>query len=242
MTYLRPVLPFLLLLILLGFSRSSSRFWRRTGILAGIALFLWAWPPFAWLLTGTLEWRYPATAFPAGEAEAIVVLSGGSYQGHPAHAKPLVALDTYLRCQHAAWLYNHWRKLPVVATGGGWSDAAVSTIMRPVLENAGVPPAMISTEEQSTSTYENAYFTAALLRQRGLQKIALVTEAYHMLRSEQSFRKQGLDVLPAPSNYRAVPFRFTLGNLLPSAKAILTNDDALHEWIGLLWYKASGKV
>ena len=118
MTYLRPVLPLLLLLIFLGFSRYSSRSWKRTAILACAVLFLWAWPPFAWLLSGTLEWRYPATAYPAGEADAIVVLSGGTGPPGPAEPAPLPALDTYLRCQRAAWLYKHWRNLPVVASGG----------------------------------------------------------------------------------------------------------------------------
>ena len=101
---------------------------------------------------------------------------------------------------------------------------------------------MVTTEERSTSTYENVFFTADILRRRNIRKIALVTEAYHMQRSEKSFRKQGLEVIPAPCNFRTLDFERSIAGFLPSGKTIRENDDALHEWIGLVWYKISGKI
>jgi len=242
MTYLRPVLPILLLLIVVGCSRWTSQRWRRIALLGCAALFLWAWPPFAWLFSGTLEWHYPAAIPSGGTAEAIVVLSGGGWPGNPSQPHPFPALDTYNRCRCAAWLHTHWRPLPVIASGGAWDAVVLSILMRPVLEASGVPAAMIATEERSTSTYENALYTAELLRQRGIRKIVLVTDANHMLRSERSFRKQGLEVAPAPCNFNALTFKWSLANFLPSGKAALINDDVLHEWIGLVWYKLSSKI
>src|SRR5688572_12031838 len=241
LTYLQPVVPVLLLLIILGFSRSSKR-WRRIGMAACLGLFLWSWPPAAWLMSGTLEWRYPLALYPAGDAEAIVVLSSAGLPANSSQPEPGVAFDTYLRCRHAAWLYRKWRSVPVIATGGRTNAGIISVLMKRELESEGVPSTMISTEEESRSTYENAALTADLLRQRGISRIALVTEAYHMLRSERSFRKQGLTVIPAPCNRRTLELQRSLAGFLPSAKAIRTNDDALHEWIGLIWYKLSGKI
>jgi uncharacterized SAM-binding protein YcdF (DUF218 family) len=66
------------------------------------------------------------------------------------------------------------------------------------LEQEGVPPSKIWTEEQSRSTYENALYSAKLLHGSGIHRIALVMEADSMLRAELCFRKQGLEVTPAP--------------------------------------------
>lgn len=193
-------------------------------------------------MSGTLEWRYPATLSSANEADAIVVLSGGGGPGTPSQPQSVPALDTYLRCKCAAWLYTYWRSVPIIASGGPADAVVLSLLMRPVLEASGVPPGMIATEERSTSTYENAVYTAQLLRRRGIQKIVLVTDAQHMLRSERSFQKQGLIVTPAPCAFNTLSFHLSPANFLPSGKAILVNDDVLHEWIGLLWYKFSGKI
>jgi uncharacterized SAM-binding protein YcdF (DUF218 family) len=97
-------------------------------------------------------------------------------------------------------------------------------------------------EDRSHSTYENALYAAQLLRSRNVHRVVLVTEAYHMLRGVQCFRRQGIDVIPAPCFYRYLHFTGTWREFLPSAGAMHDNDEALHEWIGLLWYRMSGKI
>jgi len=110
--------------------------------------------------------------------------------------------------------------------------------MRCVLEKGGVPAERVWTEERSTSTHENAAFTAELLAKKGIRRIALVTEAYHMLRAERCFRQQGLDVVPAPCRFEGL--EGTGGAILPEADAIHWNNLVLHEWVGLLWYRLRG--
>jgi len=239
MTYLQPAL--LALLLFTAFSLARRR--RRAVWLGLILIFLWTWPPFAWLLSGSLEWFYPARPVPAGDAQAIVVLGGGTEPSNPTIPEPYVGWGSYQRCKEAAWLYHHWRALPIFASGGAEnSDVAVAQLMKTALEADGVPPSSITVEDRSGSTYENGVFTAALLRSRGIRKVALVTHAYHMLRSEKVFRKQGLDVTPAPCAAYTAGLQLSIHNVLPSAAAVAANDSVLHEWVGLVCYKLMGRI
>jgi uncharacterized SAM-binding protein YcdF (DUF218 family) len=243
MSYLQMVFPFLILSIVCGALRGGTRNGKLMVILPAVTLFFWTWPPFAWLLAGTLEWQYPVATMPRGDAAAMVILGGGVYPSNQSQPEPLLAQDSFLRCQHAVWLYQHWHPVPIAVSGGPVQDRViVSALMREMLEAEGVPPPLIWTEGHSTSTYENAVRTAELLRARGIHKIALVTEAYHMSRAVQCFRRQGFDVVPAPCSYRTLEFRFDMSHFIPGAKSVISNENVIHEWIGLAWYKLSGKI
>jgi uncharacterized SAM-binding protein YcdF (DUF218 family) len=97
-----------------------------------------------------------------------------------------------------------------------------------------VPDEAIWTEEQSRSTHEDAVLGAEILRRHGIGRIALVVDAQSMPRAEACFRKEGMIVIPAPSEFRE--FEYSLDEFLPSWKAIKRNEVTLHEAAGLAWY------
>jgi uncharacterized SAM-binding protein YcdF (DUF218 family) len=106
--------------------------------------------------------------------------------------------------------------------------------MRVLLQQAGVPDEKIWTEERSRTTHENALFGAEVLRRHAITAIALVVDASSMLRAEACFRKAGITVVAAPSEFREFgPLR---GELLPNWEAIRRNEITLHESLGLAWY------
>jgi uncharacterized SAM-binding protein YcdF (DUF218 family) len=112
--------------------------------------------------------------------------------------------------------------------------------MRELLRRAGVPENMIWTEERSRSTHENAMYGTAILRQHGVEHIALVVEAQSMPRAAACFRKEGLNVTPAPSDFRTWgPLR---DELVPNWKALRRNEITLHEVLGLAWYRLRGWI
>src|ERR1017187_9420820 len=243
MTYLPGGLCGLILLLVMGeLLRRRFRRGRYLSMAALIGLFLWSWPPSTALFALTLERRHSFAQYAAGEADAIVVLSASVYPSDASEPEALPGYGTFLRCQYAAWLYRNWKPLPIVASGGMDHDIVMADIMRQTLENVGVPDGMIWTEGASRSTYESALFTARLLRAKNIHRIVLVTEAYHMPRSAQCFRKQGLDVVPAGCDYRYIQFRGKWLQFFPSPHMISTNEDVLHEWIGLVWYRLSGRI
>jgi uncharacterized SAM-binding protein YcdF (DUF218 family) len=112
--------------------------------------------------------------------------------------------------------------------------------MRKILASDGVPIDAIWTEERSRSTHESALYAARMLQEKGIHRIALVTEAYHMLRAEMCFRKQAFQVVPVPCRF--LRFDGNLRELLPSAESIRRNELALHEAVGLLWYWIKNRI
>lgn len=246
MTYLQPVFPLLLLLALvqaIRCRRSLAPPAFRGLALAVVALFLASWEPAAWLLSRCLEGRYPPRGYPTGDAGAIVVLASAVYPPSPPMPDPRAGADTYERCQYAAWLFKHWKPLPILASGGGGfvDSPPYAFAMREALEREGVPASSIWVEDRSRTTHENAAYSAAILRQKGIQRIVLVTDAYHMLRADACFRKESFAVIPAACGYRTYS-TFRLANLLPGWEPIAWNEDAVHESVGLAWYKLHGWI
>jgi len=91
----------------------------------------------------------------------------------------------------------------------------------------------------SGSTRDSAVAVAETLRSRGMRRIALVTEAYHMMRAERCFRKQGLETLPAPCGFRTL--KFNAGEwLFPGWNPLSYNEAALHEYGGIAVYWLRG--
>ena len=122
MTYLQPVFPLVLLLALIqiiSYRRSFKSPAFRGLALALVVVFLASWEPAAWLLSRCLGGRYPPREYPAGDAQAIVVLASAVYPPCSPMPTPRAGADTYERCQYAAWLFKHWKPLPILASGGG---------------------------------------------------------------------------------------------------------------------------
>ena len=211
-----------------------------------VAMFLWGWGPGAALFSRTLEGQFPFRRLPPDDASAIVVLSGSFYPPDRSQPETLPGYGTYLRCHHAARLYTQWKAVPVIVTTGPVRRFGkiidTAPAMKQVLEEEGVPASMIWTENQSLTTYENALHTAVLLNRKGIHRIVLVTEAFHMPRAYWAFRGQGISVLPSPCAYYAPRFEATWKSLLiPRPVYMEINEINLHEWVGLVWYKLSGK-
>jgi uncharacterized SAM-binding protein YcdF (DUF218 family) len=212
-------------------------------VAAAVIVFLYCWPPVAWLVAATLEQRYPIAPFPPGEADAIVVLSANVYPSNPSQREALPGFSTYERCSHAAWLYRHWRQLPVVVSGGTGMPGSpvISAVMKRTLMEQGVPEMVITEESHSGTTFENAVYVGDLLLPKGVRRIALVTEGNHMWRAELCFRKQGFAVLPAPCAYHTYELTSLSDVLIPKPWAITVNEQCLHEWIGLAVYRLRGQ-
>ena len=69
--------------------------------------------------------------------------------------------------------------------------------MRDFIVALGVPRNVISVEERSRNTHENALYTAALVRDWPGTKVLLTSDC-HMRRAHAAFRRAGLDVWNLP--------------------------------------------
>jgi len=116
----------------------------------------------------------------------------------------------------------------------------VATTMRELLLSAGVPDEKIWMEDRSRSTHENAAFSAQVLRQRGVHRVVLVVDARSMLRAEGCLRREGIEVVAAPSRFRYLSA--IVEDWIPGWSAVKGNEITLHETLGLLWYRLRGWI
>jgi uncharacterized SAM-binding protein YcdF (DUF218 family) len=75
-----------------------------------------------------------------------------------------------------------------------------------------------------------------MLARNGIDSIVLVTHGFHMGRARRAFERAGMAVLPAPHGFGADVPSSTVLRWLPSAAALAATRDALHEWLGDVWY------
>ena len=241
MTYTKPLLLLFSCVAVAGLLRVRNCRRKLLLVCGMVSLLLLCWPPVDWLLARPLEAWYPVQPPPQEPApQAIVVLSSSVEPPRRERPFPVPDHETVRRSAFAAWLHTSWPELPVLACGAGDRQEPDSRIMRQLLRQAGVPDSLIWTEERSRSTYQNALYGAGILRERGISRIALVVDARSMLRASACFRKQGIQVIPAPSSFRI--FGTFSEELLPDAGAITSNELTLHEVLGMGWYWMRGWI
>src|ERR1035437_550283 len=109
----------------------------------------------------------------AGQADAMVVLGGGSLE----------------RAERAAELFKAGETPRIICSGLG--DAGVNAAF---LTNSDVPTAAILLEPKSHTTRENAKFSIPLLRALGAKRVIIVTTWYHSRRALACFEHYAPDI------------------------------------------------
>jgi len=102
----------------------------------------------------------------------------------------------------------------------------------------GVPASLISIDEKSRTTRENALNVKAMLVQQHLGDAILVTSASHMPRALATLRAVGVRAEPVPVPDPAI--EPASSPIEPSVPAYRESKRYLHEYAGLLYYRLRG--
>jgi uncharacterized SAM-binding protein YcdF (DUF218 family) len=206
--------------------------------LALVWLWLWSMPVMSHWLASQIENQFPQVPIASvPHAQAMVVLGGAV--SPPMSGQTEIDLQSGAdRVWYAARLFHAGKAPLVLLSGGGdlehqaFSEARAMAVF---LQDLGVPAQAIALEETSRNTRQNAAFSAALLKARGVEHILLVTSALHMPRALALFKAQGLQVTPAPTDFEASqdPSSDLLA-WLPDAGALNGSALAMKEWVGKL--------
>lgn len=234
---------------LIALTVMSARAGRRaSSVLAGLLaalLYAFSIDPIAGALIGPLEKRWPplddtSIALERGATD-IVALGGGLLPRSPEYMGKASLAGPSVHRASAALRISRETGLPLLFSGGGRNDAAgeesEAEAARRFWVGLGADPSTIRLETRSRDTDENARFVAEIV---GKGPIVLVTSASHMPRAVLAFSKAGIEVVPAPTDFRVNADASFLDTdpigWLPSAKSLEVSSWALHEYIGLLYY------
>jgi uncharacterized SAM-binding protein YcdF (DUF218 family) len=167
----------------------------------------------AWVLAGcAVDW-YGRSRKAHGQWDAIVVAGATVWRG----GRPSKALTRRTLAGVELWKQGYAPRL--VLTGGvGAHGPAEGVVAARIAREQGVPESALIVEDRSHSTEENARFARELL---GASRVLVVTDAYHVLRSELIYRRH---------------FEEAALVGLPIGKTPALASGALREVPALLWY------
>lgn len=205
----------------------------------------WSLPASSLWAGGRLEQLYPYTdASNLPPAQAIVVLGGHTAGGRLNWFQPYDRETAQTRTDSAAQLYRAERA-PLILLSGAALDGSQSEAetMANALRKSGIPSDALLLERKSFNTYENAVYSARILKKLGISRVLVVTSALHMPRAIAVFSKQGLTPIAAPSAPQIkVPDDPDFSFWLPDQRTFFASRSIIKEYIGLLVYWLRGWI
>ncbi|MHB9878797.1 YdcF family protein [Pacificimonas sp. ICDLI1SI03] len=231
--------PFWLSTAALLFLARGQHFLAKTSLAAAATLFLlFGLLPTGEVLVRLLEDRFEQPAF-LPQVDRILVLAGGEDSFASArtgqvefgvHGDRSVAAGLLAKRHPSAKLYiagyGRMGKLPT-------SDTRISA--RYWAESGIAAERIIEVEGTSDSCANLSGYAAAAPS----GPVVLVTSAFHMPRAMACARSAGVNAIPYPVDVQ-------VGSQIQWRPQIERNlsllDLALHEWIGLVWYRVHGRI
>lgn len=214
--------------------------YRRLGhgmvILGVVGTFVLAMPVVSRNLLIALEEGLPLQPPADAPPQAIVILGGDLRRSGDTivtlHPGPL-SLE---RLRDGALLYRQTH-LPILITGGHErrNEPSIAAVMADSMQHDFLVPVQW-VEDRAHDTWENAQFSAAILREHGIKSVYVVTQAWHMRRALIAFSHTGITVTAAPTRFDEVPEPFLAMSFVPNAGGWLAAFYAAHEWVGCAWY------
>ncbi|HSQ80037.1 MAG TPA: YdcF family protein [Casimicrobiaceae bacterium] len=204
---------------------------------AGIALLLLlAMPAVAGFLVRCLDTTPAFDPTRATNAQAIVILGGGTRRHAPEYGGATLSTLGLQRVRYGARLAR-LTGLPVLVSGGSVEKGAPveALLMRDVLTHEyGVSVRWVET--RSRNTHENAVDSAAILKAAGITHVILVVHSFDVPRARAEFEAAGIDPIVAPTGIPpAVPTE--VGDFLPGASGLQQSYWALYEILGGMLYR-----
>lgn len=231
---LPPTSLILLALIGLWLTNKYPRIGKTLSVLSLGTLLILSLPITGNALLQSLETAPPSNAAQLKDIQAIVILGGGKNNEAPEFDKQdTVNRWTLQRLRYGAYLQQLTGK-PILVTGGSpfggrsEADAMAETLKRDFHAKD------IWVEDQSKDTAENAAFSTDILKQQGIQRVAIISQAWHLPRAIKLFGQQGLTVYPAPTGYTNEDNE-PVTRLLPKASALDKSSMALKEYLGRIF-------
>jgi uncharacterized SAM-binding protein YcdF (DUF218 family) len=191
-----------------------------------------------------LENRYPRPGWPT-HVDGVLVLGSGFDVNILRRRHAPQANEGINRLVAAMAVARHYPQARVVFSGGSavliGAENAESVTARYVLDELGLSPGRLVLESRARNTYENILFAKELVKPKRGEVWLLVTAAIHMPRAMAIARKLGWPMIAWPSDFITAPGDQGIDLFNVSGNLGLT-DYAVHEWIGMLAYRLSGKA
>lgn len=192
-----------------------------------------------WLLT-PLEDRFPQPVLPS-RVDGIIALGGGVDALISAGRGQTATNEAGERLTALAVLARRYPLARIVYSSGSnsllWPEVKEAPAARNLLVDLGLDERRIIIEQNSRTTRDNALFCQEILQPKPGEVWLVVTSAVHMPRAMGAFRAIGWPVIAYPVDYLTPGPSFPVTATTPTLGRL---EAALHEWIGLAYYRWRG--
>jgi len=205
--------------------------------------FLWflviSYSPFSNAIIKPLESEYKAYLNVDKSLKYVMVLGSGNITNRNISSLSQLSRVSLSRLSEAIKIYNQLDDAKLITSGYTGRDKITpnAIAVRDAAIELGVSKDNIIVSEKPRDTIEEARLIKPILKD---QKFILVTSAAHMPRAIRIFKAEGLNPIPAPTNFLARNDGFY--EKPPMGEEILKAERALHEYVGILWHSILEKV
>jgi uncharacterized SAM-binding protein YcdF (DUF218 family) len=235
-------LPTILLLILVALACSLLR-WRKTAgvlLILGVTLFVGiGCGPVPGLLLQDLQASYSANGvIHEAHSTTIILLGNGTERfsgvdgvsiepGPLAYGRITKALELYRACKQKN------SACTILVTGGDPQHHGVTeaVVYGALLQRLGVESADLLLETRSQNTWQNAQYSAGLLKSHPADQVLLVTSGTHLRRGVLYFARFGIHGQPVRADWVGAE-----SSVIPASYNFLVTDLAIHEYVGVWRY------
>jgi uncharacterized SAM-binding protein YcdF (DUF218 family) len=231
---LPPTSLIVLVFIGLWLSRKHPKTGRTIATLSLTTLLILSLPVTGNALLQSLQTVPPISEVELKQVQAIVVLGGGTNSQAPEFGnEDTVNRWTLQRLRYGAYL-QQLTAHPILVTGGApYGGRPEAAAMAETLQR-DFHATDIWTEDQSKDTAENAAYSAAILKEHDIQRIALISQAWHLPRATKLFEQQGITVYSAPTGFTKEDNEPII-RWLPKASALDKSSIAIKEYLGQIF-------
>ena len=220
---------FVLLLILIGFVLLLVSKKKKLGkilMIAGLLLYyLFSITAVSNYLLLPLESKYlPLGLEDIQRADKIVLLFGG-------RETDVLRGSEVLRI---SYLGNQEVKIIISGTDPLLPTSEEALGVKRFFVSRGLSEKNIIIEGQSRNTWENIRNVKEIVEEK---PFFLVTSAYHMERAKKEFEKVEANPISAPTDFKIKTEKYNALDFLPDAQNLRKSDLAIHEYLGILWYR-----
>jgi len=193
------------------------------------------------LLVENLESRYEVFSENAlmdtGKHVYILVLGCGHTNDERLPANNQLSVAALGRLAEGIRLQRQIPGSMIITSGSrGKEKKPQSTVLAEAAVLLGVEPNQLMQQTLPENTRQEAAEYKRIFGDSA--QLILVTNAVHMPRAMYSFRQAGLDPIPAPTNHLLKKgSERNFRSWIPTAGNISKMGNAIHEYVGMLWYK-----
>jgi len=224
-----------------------ARAGRFLAVAGGLGLFLFGLLPTSHYLAHALEARFPSPRLPEDVAGIVLLAGSERPAASDAHGEPQLG-EAGSRYVAALRLAERFPRARLVYSGdtraqpGRGSLGTQAGVAGAILGSVGLDPARVAFETESRDSCDHPRNVRALVRPVAGEAWVVVTTAMHMPRVVACFRAAGWpEVIPFPTDYRVVLGGWGVGTFRIADNLVLL-DAALHEWLGLAYYRLTGRI